>query len=318
MFFEIAYSISTMHLNNDLIRIGRKMQDWFDTVLTSKLFSTAVLIACVLIIRTYIVHLIRTKWDLKPTIRRQWIVRVRNVTFFLVFGVAAVVWLEQLRTIAASIVVIAAALVIATKEFLLNIVGFFYRTTAKFVTIGDRIEVDGTRGDVIDQNLMGITLLEIGPGDKTHQYTGLTIYLPNSLFLSARVKNEIYLWSDYVFHLITIPVKSGETWYSAEKALFQAASEACAPFIEEARGAMTSQALQHSLEEPNIEPRVQIQVVDPEKYNLVVRLPVPSRKRGRLEQDITRRYLQLLGESSEQEGVKDPSRNNKRNVEERG
>lgn len=270
------------------------LQNLLTGTIANKLLSTTILIVAALIVRTYVVHWIKNKETFLPTFKRQWIVRVRNITIFMIFGILVVVWLEQLRTIAASIVVIAAAIVIATKEFLLNVVGFFYRTTAKFVSVGDRIEVDGIRGDVIDQNLMGITLLEIGPGDKTHQYTGLSIYLPNSLFLSATVKNETFLWSDYVFHLITLPIKADTPWQKAEKALMQAARDVSATYLDQARKIMKTQALQQNLEEPNIEPRVQIQIVEPEKYNLVLRVPVPARKRARLEQDITRRYLHIM------------------------
>jgi small-conductance mechanosensitive channel len=270
------------------------LPEWLSGSIATKLFSTAILIVCILVLRLYVAHRIKADVDLRPTLKRQWIVRIRNITLFLIFGIVVVVWLEQLRTIAASVVVIAAAIVIATKEFLLNVVGFFYRTTAKFISVGDRIEIGGIRGDVIDQNPMGITLLEIGPGDKTHQYTGLTIFLPNSLFLSSTVKNETYLWSDYVFHLMTIPVKAETQWKKAEMALLQSARDVSAPYLNKAREVMTTEALQQSLEEPNIEPRVQIQITDPEKYNLVLRLPVPTRKRGRLEQEITRRYLQIM------------------------
>lgn len=274
-------------------------QDLLTGSIANKLLSTTILIVAVLFIRKYIVHWIKNKETFLPTFKRQWIVRVRNITIFLIFGILVVVWLEQLRTLAASIVVIAAAIVIATKEFLLNVVGFFYRTTAKFVTVGDRIELNDIRGDVIDQNLMGITLLEIGPGAKTHQYTGLTIYLPNSLFLSETVKNETFLWGDYVFHLMTIPIKSEAQWQKAEKMLLKAAQDICAPYMEEAHKIMKTQALQQNLEEPKIEPRVQIQIVDPERYHLVLRVPVPARKRARLEQKITRHYLQLMDDMTD-------------------
>ena len=183
-------------------------EDWIG-LLGTKLLSTTILIIGVLFLRKHIVLWIKSRESLTPTHKRQWIVRIRNITIFLILGILIVVWLEQLRTIAASIVVIAAAIVIATKEFLLNVVGFFYQKTAKFVSVGDRIDLGGgIRGDVIDENLMGITMLEIGPGEKTHQYTGLTTFLPNALFLSASVKNETFLWSDYVFHLMTIPIKA--------------------------------------------------------------------------------------------------------------
>lgn len=270
------------------------MQEFLIGTIATKLISTTILIIVILIIRKYVVKSINNKETLLPTHKRQWIVRVRNITIFLIFGVLVVVWIEQLRTIAASIVVIAAAIVIATKEFLLNVVGFFYRTTSKFVSVGDRIEVAGIRGDVIDQNLMGITLIEVGPGDKTHQYTGLTIFLPNSQFLSTTIKNETFLWSDYVFHLMTIPIKSDSDWHRAEKALMQAAIDVSKPYIEKARNVMRSQALQQNLEEPNADPRIQIQIAEPDVYFLVLRVPVPARKRARLEQEITRRYLSLM------------------------
>lgn len=176
------------------------LQDLLTGPIVHKLFSTTILVVAVLFIRKYIVHWIKIKETFVLIFKRQWIAQVRNITIFLIFGILVVVWLEQLRTLAASIVVIVAAIVVVTKEFLLNVVSFYYRTMAKFVTVNDRIEMNDIRGEIIDQNLMGITLLEIGSGGKTHQYTGLTIYLPNSIFLSETTKNETYLWGDYVFH----------------------------------------------------------------------------------------------------------------------
>ena len=271
-----------------------KLQEVLLSSLSTKLLSTTILIIAVLIVQKYVLRWINNKESFLPTYKRQWIVRLRNITIFMIFGILVVVWLEQLRTIAASIVVIAAAIVLATKKVLLNIVGFFYRTTSKFVTIGDRIEIEGIRGDVIDQNLMGITMLEIGPGDKTHQYTGLTIFLPNSLFLSAKIKNETSLWGDYVFHLMTVPIKADLQWEEAEKALLQAANDVSKPYIEKADEVMKAQALQQNLDVPNIEPRVQVQIAEQDQYNLILRITIPTRKRAKLEQDITRRYLQLM------------------------
>jgi hypothetical protein len=51
---------------------------------------------------------------------------------------------------------------------------------------------------------------------------------------------------------------------------------------------------QHSLDAPGVEPRVQIQLPEPERVNLVLRLPIPARRRGRLEQELIRRYLVIL------------------------
>ena len=202
---------------------------WISETLVMRTISTLVLVAVVLGLRSLAVRRIKARDNLPPLIRRQHIVRLRNITLFLIFTVIVVIWIEQLRTIAAAAVVFAAAIVIATKEFLLNIVGYFYRSTAKFFAIGDRIDIDGIRGDVIDQNLMGITLLEIGPGTRSHQYTGLTVHIPNSLFLANTVKNETSFWSKYVFHLMTIPIQADENWPTKEKALLEAADKPAPP-----------------------------------------------------------------------------------------
>ena len=268
-------------------------QSFLDHSHISKLISTVVLLAVVLVLRAFVVRKIMVRDNLHPTQRRQLIVRIRNVALFLMLAIVFVIWLEQLRNIAATVVVIAAAIVIALKEFLLNIVGYIYRTSYKYIDVGDRIEIGATRGDVIDQNMMGITLLEIGPNERTHQYTGLSVFVPNSVFLSAPVKNENFMWKDYVFHLVTVPIQADGDWEVAERSLLQAADEVCAPYLSKAREAMSTQAMKQSLEEPSIEPRVQIQIVEPATYQLVLRLPVPSRKRGRIEQQITRRYLLL-------------------------
>jgi hypothetical protein len=79
---------------------------------------------------------------------------------------------------------------------------------------------------------------------------------------------------------MTIPIKAEGRWEEAEKALLQAARDVSIPYIDKAGKVMKAQALHQNLEEPSIEPRVQIQIVEPEKYNLVLRVTVPTRKRG--------------------------------------
>ncbi len=262
----------------------------------TRMLSTVILIALTISIRALILKKLSSRKDWNATTRRQWIVTTRNTVFLLILAIIVVIWLEQLRAIAATVVVIAAAVVVATKEFLLNILGFFYQSSSKFISIGDRIEVDQIRGDVVDQNLLGITLLEIGSGEKTNQYTGLTVFIPNVKILSMSVKNETHLWEDYVFHLITIPISTNTDWEKAEQALLIAANETCAPYLNIATKSMKSLSRRHSLEEPSVNPRVNIQITAPDKINLILRIPVPTRQRGRIEQEVTRNYLKHLQE----------------------
>jgi len=283
--------------------------DWktliFETPIITRALSTIVLIVITLAIRSVILSRLAAKEGIDATIRRRWIVATRNTVFLIIFGIIIIVWLEQLRTVAATVVVIAAAIVIATKEFLLNVIGYIYQMVNKFVDVGDRVDVEGVRGDIIDKDWLGMTLMEIGSGEKSNQYTGLTVYIPNAKLLSATVKNETRLWGDYVFHLITIPIQGFETWQKAEYALLQSAKDVCEPYLENAKQSMTLLSQHHSLLPPSVDPRVNIQIPEPGKINLILRLPVPTRQRGRLEQDVMRRFLRLMEKPSPNDGMPD-------------
>ena len=192
------------------------VMEWLiTTVILNKFLSTVILVLVVLSIRVVIVRRLAKREDLTATIRRRWIVASRNAAWFVLMAGLIFVWFDQLRTLAATAVVIAAAIVIATKELLLNVTGFLFRSASHFFSIGDRIEIDEIHGDVIDQTIMGVTLLEIGSGMKTHQYTGRAVFIPNSVFLNSPVNNETYM-EDYIFHIVSIPLKADADWHGAE------------------------------------------------------------------------------------------------------
>ena len=220
--------------------------------------------------------------------------------FFLIIGLV-IIWFEQLRTLAATLVLVAVALAIATRGFLLNIIGSLFRSGAHIASIGDRIEIGDHRGDVIDHSLLGVTILEIGPGSKTHQYTGQSIFIPNSKFLSSSIKNETYL-KDYVFHVITIPLKAEKDWQRAEQALLRAANEVSFPYLNEARHYLKTLKNKHGLDTPPAEPGVLVHIPKPDEIHLLLRVPVPVRRRSRLEQEILRKYLLYVREPEQSEG----------------
>ena len=197
------------------------------------------------------------------------------------------IWAEPLHTLAVSFIALAVAVVIATKELILCVSGSVVRATSKSYAVGDRIEIAGKRGDVVDQNLFTTTLLEIGPGQSSHQYTGRAIVIPNSLLLNTPLINETFT-HDYVLHVFCIPLTSADDWQRSEQLLLEAAQIECGPFLEQARMYMKNIESQHGLDSPTVAPRVTLQIPEPGKINLLLRIPAPSRRKGRLEQAILR------------------------------
>ncbi len=200
------------------------------------------------------------------------------------------IWGRELKDLALSLAAIAVALVLATKELLLCLLGSVLRTSGDTFSVGDRIEVGNLRGDVVDHRLLTTTLLEVGAG---HQRTGRSLSIPNAIFLITPVINETFTKA-YVLHLVKVSLKRDEEWRRAEHLFVEAATEVCAPYLEAARMHMGAMARRHSLQAPMVAPRIMTHFPDAESVELTVRVPTPAREKGRIEQHILRRFFDKL------------------------
>lgn len=268
------------------------MFDWltqYETILPDAIQSL-VLLAVVLTLRIFLVRAVLRSERMSLEARRRWVVHVRNaLALVFVFGLVFI-WGHQLSTFAVSLVAIAVAVVLATKELILCLSGTVLRMGTNAYTLGDRIEVAGTRGNVLDQTLLATTVLEIGPGQTSQQYTGRAVVFPNSLLLSHPIVNETYL-RQYVVHVMTVPLWTEDDWQTAEKLLLEIAMAECAPFLDEARRHMKDLEGKAWLDAPSVQPRVNVQLPEPGRINLLLRIPAPAHRTSRLEQAILKRFL---------------------------
>lgn len=258
----------------------------------AKLFSSALLLLAVLAAYHFAAAAIRrADWSTLEA-RRRWLVMIRNVAILLFLLTLMVVWAAQLRTLALSVVGFAVAIVLVTKELIMCVTGGFLRSSTSLFRVGDRIEVKELRGDVIDLTMLTTTILEIGPQQLTHQYTGRAVVLPNSVFLTESVINESYT-EDYVLHTTVVPLPRETDWRRDEAHLLQAAHEVCGEFIETARRHIERIGHQQGIDVPSVDPRVSVSLPEADELHLIVRFPAPARQKGRTEQEILRRYLAL-------------------------
>jgi small-conductance mechanosensitive channel len=266
---------------------------WVKTAGTNERLVSSVVL-CVLLLVAYKLTaraIRRTQWP-TPEARKRWVVMARNTALLMFLLCLAVIWASTLRDIALSIAAFALALVIALKELLLCISGELYRSSARLFRVGSRIEINGLRGDVIDTTLLTTTIMEIGTHQSSHQYTGRAIVMPNATVLTAPVFNESFT-RHYVLHTFNVPIAMTPYWQRAERALLRAAEEACEEYLEEARRHIEKIGQREGLDTPAVDPRVSLRVPEPERIEMSVRVPVPARRKGQIEQAILRRYLDL-------------------------
>lgn len=254
-----------------------------DAVL-SLLANSVILIVTVMILRALTARFIQRTVQ-SPELRGRWLINSRNGFLLLMLLGLVMIWGEELRTLALSIVAIAVAFVVATKELILCFTGSILKSGSRSFVLGDRIQIKDLRGDVIDQTLLATTILEVGPGKHMHQRTGRRIVIPNALFVSEPVVNESFT-THYDFHVFTVPFKREDNWQLAQTALLESANRQCQSYLELVRRYMSKIGSQRGLMMPTVEPRVSLQVPVAGEIHLTVRLPVKAGERNFIEQNI--------------------------------
>lgn len=260
--------------------------------LTANLFNTLLLLLAALAGRWLIQRLI-IRQQLPVETRRRIAVTLRNGMLLVIVAGVVLIWARELQPFAISLFAIAVAFVIATKGFWQCLTGNFVRAGSNVVSVGRRIEVKGMRGDVIDHNLFHTTILEIGPGNASHQYTGRTILLPNSVFLENAVVSDNYT-GRYIVQIISVPLAKGEDWVRAESLLLKIANQECGGYLADARRALEALETKNWIEVPSAEPRVTVKLREPNEVTLQLRVPAPARRQRAIEQRILQRFLRIF------------------------
>lgn len=262
-------------------------------IVDNPLSSSLIFIALLLVVRWISSAMITARRADSPERRRSRLVMTRNVLLIVFVGGLFFIWQPELKAFALSIVGIAVAIVIGTKELILCVSGTVMIRLNQAFSVGDRIEVAGHRGDVIDMTLLATTIIETGPGQLTHQYTGRKVILPNSLFVGSGFINETFT-NEFVLHVFTVPVPISANWRALEQSILLASQEACAPYLEEAKAHLERLADMEALNIPPVEVKVSLQIPSPDQLNLIVRLPTPARSKGKIEQMIIRKAMECI------------------------
>jgi small-conductance mechanosensitive channel len=80
-----------------------------------------------------------------------------------------------------------AGLVISLKDITLNFIGWFLIHNHNGFSLGDRIEIDGVKGDVVNIGIMKFTLLEVNKDEYSDQSTNRLVHIPNHFSIIKKI-----------------------------------------------------------------------------------------------------------------------------------
>ncbi len=158
----------------------------------------------------------------------------RYITLLIIFGVVVSFFFEDLRPFATTLGIAGAALVIALQDLCSAFAGWFVIIASRKVRVGDRIEVDGHRGDVLDIQLLRTTLVEVRNWLNEDEPTGRVIVLPNSYIFKNTLINFTHV-HPYIWDRLDITVTNETPWREAEALLRRVLEEETREEFEGAR-----------------------------------------------------------------------------------
>src|SRR3989475_7451126 len=129
---------------------------------------------------------------------------------------------------------VSAALIYVMQEPLLNIVGWVVLVTMGLYKLGDRIEMNQTKGYVVEITPMNTTVREFGGLLYGDSFTGRYVTIPNSQILKGNVfnytKDTPFIWDQ-----LTVSVTYESDHKIAEKMILEAAEDVVGPMMRENR-----------------------------------------------------------------------------------
>ncbi|MBU0468947.1 MAG: mechanosensitive ion channel family protein [Candidatus Omnitrophica bacterium] len=153
-----------------------------------------------------------TNIKIRHIFRRNVVYSVHGSIFVLTFFI----WMQSLNSITIFLGVASAGLALALQEVILCVAGWALIMVRHPFEVGDRIEIKGIKGDIIDIRLFQTSLLEIGNWVDADQSTGRIVNVPNSFVFKAENFNYSRGF-EFIWNEIPILVTFESDWKRAKE-----------------------------------------------------------------------------------------------------
>ena len=185
----------------------------------------------------------------------------RYLGIFLAGVVIAFDSIEDLRLLATTLGVAGAGVVIALQDVATALFGWCTIVLGRKFTVGDRIEIDGARGDVLDIQLLRTTLVELNGWLGVDQPTGRVFTVPNNFVFKSKVFNYSH-GHPYIWGVIDLTVTFVTPAASALALFEKVLTEETRDGFEEARVAAREMERRYGVEDADYRPKVYTRIAE--------------------------------------------------------
>ena len=175
--------------------------------------------------------------------------------YFLIFILLIGIFSNQLSKLAVVFGVAGAGIAFALQEVIVSIAGWIALSFGQFYAVGDRVQLGGIKGDVIDIGILRTTVMEIGEWVQADQYSGRIVKISNGYVFKEPVFNYSgdfpFVWDE-----IKIPVKYGSDRVLAKTVILDSAIGIVGDYTKSAKEKWGEMTKKYAVENANVEPTV--------------------------------------------------------------
>ena len=225
----------------------------------------------------------------------------KMVTFLAYFTglvIISLIFSDRLGKMAVAFGVAGAGIAFALQEIIASLAGWVAISFGNFYNTGDRVQLGGIKGDVIDIGMLRTTMMEIGQWVNADLFNGRTVKIANSFVFKEPVFNYSgdfpFLWDE-----ITVPVKYGSDYRLARTIFHQLLMEITGNYSAQGKVSWAGLIQQYRVDPTELDPRVFLTAND-NWMEFTLRYVVDYKKR-RITKDLI--FTRLLDEIEQKPGA---------------
>ncbi len=220
------------------------------------------------------------------------------VGYVLVIFLLGIVFSDTLGGFAVTLGFAGAGITFALREVITSVAGWLGILAGDFYKTGDRVQLGGIKGDVIDIGILRTTVMELGEWVDADLYNGRIVRIANSFVFSEPVFNYSadfpFLWDE-----IKIPIKYGSDYELTKKILEKTADNIVGEYTKQAQIEWNKMVKKFTIENQTLNSMVTIEPTDNWIY-YTLRYVVDYKKRRSTKNSL---FMQILKDIENSKGA---------------
>jgi small-conductance mechanosensitive channel len=225
--------------------------------------------------------------------RYQFLLIRRIVLWSLIAIIVATAFASELGAITTFAGLMTAGIAVALQNVILSIAGYFFLIGKYGVRVGDRVNINGVTGDVVDIGLVRLQLMEMTDGPAPLP-TGRVVAFSNAVVFQAgsgmfkQIPGTNFLW-----HEITLTLDPKTNYRQVEQRMMEAVNKVFAEYRDkmELQRRNVERSLNSTIAAFSPESRLHLTQTSLE---VVIRYPVELSNAGEIDNRVTRAILEAL------------------------